>query len=112
MARKIVELQRVDLNQGLNVTFVTPSSVSDGFALDFSAQDERTVALFKGTGTVTIKQGNGIQGVVDCDTITINGLTVFRLDSGAYKNVTGADKGYVVAIPSANTVEAAVIRLP
>ena len=112
MARKIVELQRVDLNEGLNVEFVTPDSVDEGFAIDFSAQDERTVLLFQGTGTVTIKQGNGIQGVVDLEPFTINGTAVYRLDSGAFKHVTGDDKGYVVAIPSATTVKAAVIRLP
>ena len=112
MARKIVELQRVNLNEGLNIEFVSAESVEEGFALDFSAQDERTVVLFQGTGTVEIKQGNGIQGVVDLEPFEIDGVAAFRLDSGAFKHVTGDDKGYVVAIPSDTSVEAAVIRLP
>ena len=112
MARKVVELQKVNLNEGLNIEFVAAESTDEGFALDFSAQDERTVVLFQGSGTVTIKQGNGIQGVVDLEAFEINGMAAFRLDSGAFKNVTGDDKGYVVAIPSSTSVEAAVIRLP
>lgn len=112
MARTIVELQKVELNEGLNIEFVAAESVADGFAIDFSAQDERTVLLFQGSGNVTIKQGNGIQGVTDLEPFTIDGLAAFRLDSGAFKNVTGDDKGHVVAIPSATSVKAAVIRLP
>ncbi len=109
--RTVVELQKIDLNEGLAIDFTACESAEEGFALDFSAQDERTVFLFKGTGTVKFLQGNGIQGVVDTDALDVSEFGAFRLDSGAYKFVSGEDKGYAVAIPTGD-IEAAVIQLP
>lgn len=118
MAIKKVKLQKVDLNAGKSIEFVAPDVASDGFAMDFSAQDERTVFLFQNTSssnsTVKVKAGNGIQGVNDIEEFTIpgNGIVAYRLDSGAFMNVTGENKDCAVFIPSALTVKGAVIQLP
>lgn len=118
MAIKKVELQKVDLNAGKSIEFVAPEVASDGFAMNFTAQDERTVFLFQNTSTsnstIKVKAGNGIQGVNDIDEFTIpgSGFVAYRLDSGAFKNVIGDNKGYAVFIPSALTVKGAVIQLP
>lgn len=118
MAIKDITLQKVNLNEGKVVTFEAATAAADGYAVDFSAQDERTVFLFQNGGTaeatVKVKAGNGIQGVTDLDTLSIaaGGVAAFRLDSGAFKQVTGDNKGKAVFIPSATTVKAAVIELP
>lgn len=118
MAIKTVDLTRVELNEGKVLTLEAATSASDGFALDFSAQDERTVFIFRNTGsssaTITVKMGDGIQGVTDLDalTVTAGDVAVFRLDSGAFKQCSGANKGKAVFIPSSTDIKAAVIRLP
>lgn len=118
MAIKEIALQKVELNEGKVVTLEAATAAADGFAIDFSAQDERTVFLFQNSGTaaatVQVKAGNGIQGVTDLEAFSVDagGIAVFRLDSGAFKQVTGENKGKAVFIPSTTTVKAAVIELP
>lgn len=119
MAITKVDLQKVNLNAGKVVELTAPSSASDGFAMDFTAQDERTVFLFMNTSTsasatVKVLAGNGIQGCNDIDAFTIpaSGICAYRLDSGAFMNVTGDNKDRAVFIPSAATVKGAVIQLP
>ena len=118
MAVKTVDLQKVNLNEGKVVALTAPSVAADGFAMEFTAQDERTVFLFQNTGsavaTVKVLKGNGIQGVTDLDAFSIaaGGIAVYRLDSGAFKHVSGANKGKAVFIPSTTDIKGAVIVLP
>ncbi|MEY8366841.1 hypothetical protein AALA22_14490 [Anaerovoracaceae bacterium 41-7] len=118
MAIKKIDFQKVNLNEGKLVELAAATAAADGFAIDFSAQDERTVFLFQNSGTaaatVKVKQGNGIQGVTDLDAFSIaaGSIAAFRLDSGAFKQVTGENKGTAVFIPSSTDVKAAVIVLP
>jgi hypothetical protein len=111
MAITKVAKQVAKLNNVTNLTFTTVSTPADGFALDFTGADNKCVAVFSGTGTVTLKHGDGIQGVADANTVTVDGVAVVRLDAGRFKNTSGANKDYVVAIPSANTLKAAVVEL-
>lgn len=118
MAIKNIDLQKVNLNEAKLVTMTAPTAAADGFGMDFSAQDERTVFLFQNTGsaaaTVKVNQGDGIQGVTDLDAFSIaaGGVAVYRLDSGAFKHVSGANKGRAVFIPSSTDIKGAVIVLP
>ena len=118
MAIKNIDFQKVNLNEGKLVQLTAATAAADGFAIDFSQQDERTVFLFQNTGSaaanVKVKQGNGIQGVADLDAFSIaaGGIAVFRLDSGAFKQVSGDNKGTAVFIPSSTDVKEAVIVLP
>ena len=118
MAIKNIDLQKVNLNEGKLVTLTAPTAAADGFGMDFSAQDERTVFIFHNTGsaaaTIKVKQGDGIQGVTDLDAFSIaaGGIAIYRLDSGAFKIVTGTNKGRAVFIPSTTDIKGAVIVLP
>lgn len=118
MAIKAIDAQKVELNIGKVVEVVAPTTPSDGFQIDFSAQDERTVFLFHNGGgsaaTVKFVKGDGIQGVADTDALSIPAgkIAAFRLDSGSFKYVTGTNKGKAVAIPSTADVKCAVIQLP
>ena len=87
-----------------------------GAYYEHKERDDKYVIIAQNTaetaGTLTIKKGNGIQGVVD-KTITIAaGKTVyFTLESGMFKNVSGDNKGRVI-FAGAATLKLAVVKLP
>lgn len=112
MARTEVKRQKLSPNEGKEITFTAASSVSDGFKLDYTGKDNKTLFVFTGSGTVTIKKGNGIQGTGEDVVVNVAAQAVFAGDSGAFKNVSGEDKDYLVAIPSATGIKAAVVELP
>lgn len=98
------------------ITYVAIDA-TDGLEFVMDERDEKYVVLIQNTDTdndetVTIKKGNGIQGVADYTEKVGKGETVaISLDSGAYKNVSGTDKGKVV-ITGTSDVEVAVVVLP
>lgn len=117
MAITNIEKQALSLNTWGAITFTTATSATDGVALDFTGDDHKTVVLVKGAGssaTVTIKMGDGYGAVQDMATETIDANTIkaIRLDSFAFKNVAGTEKGKVVAIPSSTGLGFAVVELP
>lgn len=63
--------------------------------------------------SVTIKAGNGLQGRVDLTkSIDAGDYHIIAIDSGAYKNVSGTDKGKVVITGASADIKVAVFRLP
>lgn len=111
MATTTVAAQKLDLNGATGaITFST--GTTNDLLLDFTGADNKTVILLKGAGTLTLKAGNGIQGVADLALTSDATLAAFRVDSGLFKIVSGENKGYILATPSANTVTAAVVQLP
>lgn len=118
MAVKNITITKVPLNEGTTVSPAAATTAADGFTIEFTGQDERMFILFQNSGaseaTVQITKGNGIQGAVDLAALSIaaSGLAVFRLDSGCFLNVSGDNKGKVVAIPSSTDIKCAVVQLP
>ena len=116
MAAVTITNDVLNLNEFKTLTF-TACSV-DGTMFDFTPADQKMVLVFQNTGagssTVTLKAGNGLQGVNDLDAFSIpaSGFAAVRLDSGSFKNVSGDNKGKVVVIPSAATIKACAIQLP
>ena len=117
MAITNVERNKLPLNAWGTVTFIAATTAEDGVAIDFKGKDHKTVILAQnggsGTATVTVKAGNGIQGVNDVAeyTIAAGSIAAIRLDSGEFKQVTGTNKGNVVIIPSSTDVKFAVVEL-
>jgi hypothetical protein len=76
----------------------------DGVELELQmAKDYKTALLFKGgggsAGSVTIKAGNGIQGVEDLTFgIGPNETRIVCIESGRFKNVSGTDAGKVIIV--------------
>lgn len=66
--------------------------------LEWSEGDERTVLVVSASSatTLTVKAGNGIQGATSLVLSVPVGTSLLKLDSGAYKNVSGNDKGRIV----------------
>lgn len=87
-----------------------------GAYYEHKERDDKYVIIAQNTGSssgkLTIKKGNGIQGVAD-NVITIAaGKTVaINLESGCYKNVSGENKGKVL-MSGAATIKVAVVKLP
>lgn len=97
--------------------FVTATAAADGFLVDFTEQDEKTLLVFANgaasAATVTIKAGNGIQGVADLVlSVPANETHAVVINSGEHKFVSGVNKGNVLVIPSATTLTMGAIVLP
>ena len=104
-------------NAVLNSALFTGEEAADGAEVTLNHHDERTVILVQNTatapGTVTLKAGNGIQGVNDEVCEIAASSTVFIVpESGRFKVVSGTDKGKLLITASANTIKVAVIQLP
>lgn len=95
MAEVNVTLQKMELNQGLELAAAVALDATDGAYIAFKGQDTKTVVLLTGTGEAVVKAGDGIQGMNDLTvTVGANG-TALELESGAFKLVSGAHKGTV-----------------
>jgi hypothetical protein len=116
MATVAITNDALNYNEFKDLTFT--AGTTDGFLFDFQPDSSRLLIVFQNTagaaGTVTVKQGDSIQGVEDLEAYSIaaSGISAIVLESGAFKNVTGALKGKVKVVPSATTIKACAIQLP
>lgn len=87
---------------------------SAGAAIDVTdTKDSRLLFLIKssGSGAFTVKKGNAIQGVADeVATIASGNYGALVIESGRFKNVSGADRGKVIVSGANHSL--AVIALP
>lgn len=115
MAKTTLEANVLALNEWGTINFV--SGATDGIKVPATNGDWKRLVLINNTTssavTVTVKQGNGIQGVKDLDSFSVaaSKVAAIRLDDGRYKQVSGDDKDYILIVPSA-AVSAAVVELP
>lgn len=94
----------------MNTEYATPAATlvgADGMEIDFTGVDMRTLIMVDSTAGVTIKAGNGIQGVADLEVAA--GKSVV-LESGAFKFVSGVHKGKVFITGA--TAKVSAIELP
>lgn len=89
-------------------------SMSAAFNLELTGGDYKTLIYMSGTSTkkVTFSIGNGIQGAGDDLVVTLgsNPMAIV-LDSGYFKNVSGAAKDCVTITPEAAT-SFTIVELP
>jgi hypothetical protein len=88
-----------------------------GAEFEMSGRDDKVVVLIQNAATaaknVTIKAGNGIQGVNDyVESVPASSTTAIVLESGRFKNVSGEDKGKVIIMGASADIKVAVIVLP
>lgn len=95
--------------------FEFTAGVVAGTPLDFTGRDDKTIVIFNNTGsgkgTATITAGTGIQGVTDFTVDVPVGFSVCALNSGSFKQLSGANKGDVLVKPSATTIAFAVVEI-
>lgn len=110
MAATEVSLVKAQMNMGTDLQAAAALDQTDGAYLPLTGQDTKTVILLTGTGTATIKAGDGIQAVNDVSVAVSENGTIVELDSGAFKITQGEHKGKV-HITGANTIKAQVCLL-
>ena len=69
-------------------------------AIEWSENDQKTVLVINAGSatTLTVKAGNGIQGVADLRLDVPKGVSLVKLESGRFKNVSGENKGKIVVV--------------
>ena len=69
-------------------------------AIEWSENDDKVILVVEATAAtkLTIKAGNGIQGVCDQTLDVPVGVSLVKLESGRFKNVTGENKGKIVVV--------------
>lgn len=81
-------------------------------AIEWKDGDDKMILVIVATAatTLTVKAGNGIQGVADKALTVPVGTSLVKLESGRFKNVSGANKGKIV-VQSAGTPKVGVVAL-
>lgn len=67
-------------------------------AIEWKEGDDKMILVIQATAatTLTVKAGNGIQGVADHALAVPVGVSLVKLESGRFKNVSGDNKGKIV----------------
>lgn len=123
MARVTINVQALDernkfASAALSTGMTTAIDAADGAEIVWSERDDKYLILIQnanasGAKSVTIKAGNGIQGVNDITTsIAASSYTFIALDSGRFKNVVGADKGKVLFTGDSADIKIAAFKMP
>jgi hypothetical protein len=90
--------------------------VNEGLLVDAEKDDQKICihlknALTNATHTAVITKGNGLQGVADLEvTLGYSAEKVIVVESGAYKQVSGTNKGKIL-IKDKNTTNTNVISV-
>lgn len=123
MARATITVQSLNernkfADAALSSAMTTAIDATDGAEIVWSERDDKYLVLIQnanasGAKNVTIKAGNGIQGVNDITaSIAASSYTFVTLESGCFKNVTGSDKGKVVITGDSADIKLAVFKMP
>ncbi|MEG1973291.1 MAG: hypothetical protein RR315_09010, partial [Oscillospiraceae bacterium] len=114
----ITPIRLKDVNAPLAGGAFTVLDATLGGEFTADGKDFKTLIILKGiaaAATVSVNAGNGPCGVNKLVAPTNAGAdkySVFTLDSAAFKNIHGPDKGKVIMLPSAQGIEAMVVVLP
>ena len=123
MARATINVQALDernkfASAAVSTGMTTALDATDGAEIVWSERDDKYLVLIQNANAseaknVTIKAGNGIQGVNDITTsIAASSYTFIALDSGRFKNVVGADKGKVLFTGDSADIKIAAFKMP
>ena len=99
-------------------SMATAIDAADGAEFVMSESDNKYLVLVHNAGgssqSVTIRHGNGIQGVCDLELPALGAgqYTFVAIDSGRFKHVAGENKGKVLITGSSADVKIAVFQLP
>lgn len=93
---------------------LTALTAGTAAALEFSESDDKIVLVVQNSEDdatdLTVKAGNGIQGVCDLVLSVPTGVSLLKLESGRFKNVTGENKGKIVVV-STGTPSVGIVAL-
>lgn len=96
-------------------TYTAATSTTDGFIIPFTAKDDKAMLLITSTEetdakTLTLSAGNGFQGGNDLViTVAAAATMAIQLDSGLFKQISGTNKGNILAVPSTVKVKCMLV---
>lgn len=104
----------VTMRNNIATPTLTALTANTEKALDWSENDAKMILVISNSGdsavSLTVKAGNGIQGVADLTLSAPGGISLVKLESGRFKFVSGANKGKIV-VKSAGTPSVGVAAL-
>lgn len=104
----------VTMRNNIATPTLTALTANNEKALDWSENDAKMILVISNSGdsavSLTVKAGNGIQGVADLTLSAPRGISLVKLESGRFKFVSGANKGKIV-VKSAGTPSVGVAAL-
>ncbi len=104
----------MDVTMRNNIATVAMSALTKNTekSLDWSENDAKMILVIDAdTATdLTVKAGNGIQGVADLVLTVPVGVSLVKLESGRFKFVSGTNKGKIV-VKSTGTPSVGVAAL-
>jgi len=102
----------VTMRNNIATPALTALTANTDKAIDWSENDQKMILVISASSatTLTVKAGNGIQGVADLTLTVPEGVSLVKLESGRFKNVSGTNKGKVV-VKSAGTPKVGVVAL-
>lgn len=81
---------------------LTALTANTAKAIEWKENDNKMILVVQNSGsaatTLTVKAGNGIQGVADLTLTVPVGVNLVKLESGRFKNVSGENKGEIVVV--------------
>lgn len=105
---------KVTMRNEIATPTLTALTANTEKALEWSENDAKMILVISNSGdtavSLTVKAGNGIQGVVDLTLSAPKGVSLVKLDSGRFKFVSGTNKGKIV-VKSAGTPSVGVAAL-
>ena len=101
-------------NELANVQLVSLTK-NEPMACEMTHRDDQVVFVIANSGSnavnVTVKAGNGLQGVNDETYSVAPGLNLIKLESGRFKNVSGENKDKVVVVAAGDNISVGAVAL-
>ncbi len=92
----------MDVTMRNDIATVELEALSAGTAkaIDWTENDNKMILVINADSAtdLTVKAGNGIQGVCDLTLTVPKGVSLVKLESGRFKNVSGENKGKIVVV--------------
>ena len=102
----------VTMRKEIETVEIEALTASTDKSIEWKEGDDKMILVIVATEatTLTVKAGNGIQGVSDKVLTVPVGTSLVKLESGRFKNVSGANKGKIV-VQSPKTPKVGVAAL-
>lgn len=102
----------VTMRNELATPALTKLTAGTPVGVEFSERDDKMVLVISSDEAtkLTVKAGNGLQGVCDLTLDVPKGISLIKLESGRFKFVSGENKGKIV-ISSTGTPSVGIAAL-
>ena len=103
---------KVTMRNEIATPTLTKLTASAETPIEFNERDDKMVLVINASAvtTLTVKAGNHIQGVADMTVEVPVGVSLMKLDSGRFKQVSGEHKDKIIVV-SAGTPSVGIAAL-